>query len=53
MFAWLGERAGAIPIPEVVPAQPGAIAGLLTHLHRDHADAAALSSALGAWRDRI
>jgi L-ascorbate metabolism protein UlaG (beta-lactamase superfamily) len=48
VFAWLGERAGAIPIPEVVPARPGAIAGLLTHLHRDHADAAALSSALSA-----
>ncbi|MFZ0040268.1 MAG: MBL fold metallo-hydrolase [Solirubrobacteraceae bacterium] len=48
VFAWLGERAGAIAIPEVVPARPGAIAGLLTHLHRDHADAAALRSALGA-----
>jgi L-ascorbate metabolism protein UlaG (beta-lactamase superfamily) len=48
VFAWLGERAGAIPIPDVVPPQPGAIAGLLTHLHRDHADAAALSGALGA-----
>ena len=43
VFAWLGERARAIPLPEVVPAQPGAIAGLLTHLHRDHADAAALA----------
>jgi len=48
VFAWLGERARAIPLPEVVPAQPGAIAGLLTHLHRDHADAAALGAALGA-----
>ena len=48
VFAWLGERARAIPVPEVVPAQPGAIAGLLTHLHRDHADAAALGSALRA-----
>src|SRR5437588_4917273 len=48
VFAWLGERAGAIRAPEVVPAQPGAIAGLLTHLHRDHADAAALSAALDA-----
>ena len=47
VFAWLGERAGEIPLPEVVPAQPGAIAGLLTHLHRDHADAAALAGALG------
>jgi L-ascorbate metabolism protein UlaG (beta-lactamase superfamily) len=48
VFAWLGERASAIPIPDVVPARPGAIAGALTHLHRDHADAAALSSVLGA-----
>jgi hypothetical protein len=48
VFAWLGERAEAITIPEVVAARPGAIAGLLTHLHRDHADAAALSTVLGA-----
>jgi L-ascorbate metabolism protein UlaG (beta-lactamase superfamily) len=48
VFAWLGERAHAIPLPEVVPARPGAVAGLLTHLHRDHADAAALSIALHA-----
>src|SRR5437660_11476108 len=48
VFAWQGERARAIPLPEVRPPQPGAIAGLLTHLHRDHADAAALQAALGA-----
>jgi L-ascorbate metabolism protein UlaG (beta-lactamase superfamily) len=48
VFAWLGERAPAIELPEVVPARPGAIAGPLTHLHRDHADAAALGAALGA-----
>jgi L-ascorbate metabolism protein UlaG (beta-lactamase superfamily) len=46
VFAWMGERARTIQAPDVVPAQPGAIAGLLTHLHRDHADAAALSTAL-------
>jgi L-ascorbate metabolism protein UlaG (beta-lactamase superfamily) len=46
VFAWLGERGPAIPVPEVVPAQPGALAGLLTHLHRDHADAGALGSVL-------
>jgi L-ascorbate metabolism protein UlaG (beta-lactamase superfamily) len=46
VFAWLGERARALPLPDVVPARPGAIAGLLTHLHRDHADAAALNAAL-------
>lgn len=48
VFAWLGERVRRVPLPDVVPAQPGAIAGLLTHLHRDHADAAALGSALNA-----
>jgi L-ascorbate metabolism protein UlaG (beta-lactamase superfamily) len=48
VFAWLGERARTIPLPEVAPVEPGAIAGLLTHLHRDHADAAALVAALGA-----
>ena len=48
VFAWLGERASAMPLPEVTPPKPGAIAGLLTHLHRDHADAAALGTALGA-----
>lgn len=48
VFAWLGERARGMSPPEVVAAQPGAIAGLLTHLHRDHADAAALGNSLGA-----
>lgn len=48
VFAWLGERAGATPLPGVVAAQPVASAGLLTHLHRDHADAAALAAALRA-----
>jgi L-ascorbate metabolism protein UlaG (beta-lactamase superfamily) len=48
VFAWLGERATAMPLPEVIPAQPDARAGLLTHLHRDHADAGALGSALSA-----
>src|SRR5207302_5864742 len=46
VFAPLGERAAETPVPEVVPAASGAVAGLLTHLHRDHADAAALRSAL-------
>ncbi|MBV9606941.1 MAG: MBL fold metallo-hydrolase [Solirubrobacterales bacterium] len=48
VFAWVGERASALALPEVVSARPGAIAGLLTHLHRDHADAAALGAALDA-----
>jgi len=43
-----GERARALPLPEVVRAEPGASAGLVTHLHRDHADAAALEGAVGA-----
>ncbi len=47
-FAWLGKQGPPVPLPEVVPAQPGASAGLVTHLHRDHADAAALAAALGA-----
>lgn len=47
VFAWLGERAAAMPLPRVVPAAASsAVAGLVTHLHRDHADAAALASAL-------
>jgi L-ascorbate metabolism protein UlaG (beta-lactamase superfamily) len=46
VFGWLGEHARAMPLPELVPAQPHAIAGLLTHLHRDHADTAALATAL-------
>jgi L-ascorbate metabolism protein UlaG (beta-lactamase superfamily) len=47
VFAWLGARVHELPLPDVVAAQPGALAGLLTHLHRDHADAAALRAALG------
>ena len=46
VFGWLRERGRAIPLPEVVAARPGAVAGLLTHLHRDHADAGALRTAL-------
>lgn len=46
VFAWLGDRLAEVPLPKVVPAQPGAAAGLLTHLHRDHADANALSAAV-------
>ena len=48
VFAALGDGAAAIVEPEVVaPARPGAaVAGLLTHLHRDHADAAALAAGL-------
>jgi L-ascorbate metabolism protein UlaG (beta-lactamase superfamily) len=46
-FAPLGDRASAVPLPEVVAANRGrSVAGLVTHLHRDHADAAALAAAL-------
>ncbi len=46
-FAPFGERAAGTPLPEVVPAAAGrAVAGLVTHLHRDHADAGALAAAL-------
>ena len=49
VFAPLGEAAAGIPVPQVVPPSPGrAVAGLVTHLHRDHADAGALAVALAA-----
>ena len=44
VFAPFGERAEGRPLPEVVAPEPGAVAGLVTHLHRDHADAAALTN---------
>ena len=46
VFAPYGERAVGMPYPEVLAPEPGAVAGLVTHLHRDHADAAALHGAL-------
>jgi L-ascorbate metabolism protein UlaG (beta-lactamase superfamily) len=47
VFAPLVGQAGATPLPQIVPPSPGrAVAGLLTHLHRDHADAGALAAAL-------
>ncbi len=46
VFGWLGERASECPLPEVVAPSGGAVAGMVTHLHRDHADAAALSAAV-------
>ena len=48
VFAALGDQAAGMPVPRVVPPSAGrAVAGLVTHLHRDHADARALGSALG------
>jgi L-ascorbate metabolism protein UlaG (beta-lactamase superfamily) len=47
VFAPLGEAAAGAPLPRVVPPSAGgAVAGLVTHLHRDHADASALAAAL-------
>jgi L-ascorbate metabolism protein UlaG (beta-lactamase superfamily) len=47
VFAPLGRRAALTPLPDVVPPSVGrAVAGLVTHLHRDHADAGALMTAL-------
>lgn len=48
MYAALGDAASDAPLPDVVaPSRAGtAVAGLLTHLHRDHADADALRAAL-------
>jgi L-ascorbate metabolism protein UlaG (beta-lactamase superfamily) len=48
VFAWFGGLEREVPLPNVVAPQPGSTAGLLTHLHRDHADAAALGMALRA-----
>ncbi len=47
VFAPLGQQAAGMPVPQVVPPSAGsAVAGLVTHLHRDHADAGALAVAL-------
>ncbi|WP_205696856.1 MBL fold metallo-hydrolase [Conexibacter sp. SYSU D00693] len=47
VWAPLGDRAAGTPVPPTVPAQPGrAVAALVTHLHRDHADARAIAKAL-------
>jgi len=46
VFAPLGERAAAIPAPAVARGQGDAVAGLVTHLHRDHTDAGALALCL-------
>ena len=45
-FAGFGAAAEDVELPEVLPAADGALAGLVTHLHRDHTDAAALAGAL-------
>jgi L-ascorbate metabolism protein UlaG (beta-lactamase superfamily) len=47
-FAALGDAAERVAVPRVVPvrAEGRAVAGCVTHLHRDHADAGALGRAL-------
>ena len=46
-FAAFGEAARDVELPQVVPASEGrAVAGLVSHLHRDHTDAGALAEAL-------
>ena len=41
-FAGFGAAADDVELPQVVAPPAGAVAGLVSHLHRDHADAAAL-----------
>lgn len=45
-FGPMGDAARDVELPEVTPAARGAIAALVSHLHRDHTDAAALAAAL-------
>jgi L-ascorbate metabolism protein UlaG (beta-lactamase superfamily) len=45
-FAALGDRAGEVQLPELAEPAGGAVAGLVSHLHRDHTDAGALAEAL-------
>lgn len=46
-FAALGGTPETVDLPEVHPAAAGhAVAGMVTHLHRDHTDAPALAAAL-------
>jgi L-ascorbate metabolism protein UlaG (beta-lactamase superfamily) len=47
-FAPLGDAAREAEVPELVPPETAgrAVAGLVTHLHRDHADGPALAGAL-------
>jgi L-ascorbate metabolism protein UlaG (beta-lactamase superfamily) len=45
-FAGFGTPADDIDLPPVIAPSAGAVAGLVSHLHRDHADAAALTASL-------
>jgi L-ascorbate metabolism protein UlaG (beta-lactamase superfamily) len=46
VFAGFGSVADGVELPSVATPSPGAVAGLLSHLHRDHADASALAATL-------
>lgn len=48
LWAWAGDRGRAVALPEIVAAEPGGAisVALVTHMHRDHADAGALKAAL-------
>src|SRR3954464_11311305 len=48
VFAPFGDAVAGGAVPALVPPQRAgrAVAGLVTHLHRDHTDAAALAAAL-------
>jgi L-ascorbate metabolism protein UlaG (beta-lactamase superfamily) len=46
LYAPLGDAAAGVTLPEIVPPSGRAIAGLVTHLHRDHTDAGALAGTL-------
>jgi L-ascorbate metabolism protein UlaG (beta-lactamase superfamily) len=48
VWAAAGDLAKDVPLPAVVAAEGEAGVALVTHLHRDHADAAALTAALAA-----
>ena len=45
-FAGFGAAADGVELPEVVAAGEDAVAGLVSHLHRDHTDAGALAAVL-------
>jgi L-ascorbate metabolism protein UlaG (beta-lactamase superfamily) len=45
-FAGLGDAAKQVELPAVHSPTAGAVAGLVSHLHRDHTDAGALATAL-------
>lgn len=45
-FAGFGDAARDVELPPVAPAAGRAVAGLVSHLHRDHTDAGALAAAL-------